>query len=143
MNIDLNQNIPYCPNFRWREFLLLRKWDVYAVPETEEIYYNIIKVATVLQRIRDLVQVPVRVTSAYRPTIYNELIGGAPRSQHRIGAAVDFKISGFNGVSGCNRVREILRPYMDQWEFRIENIQGGWVHIDLKYAKDGANFFNP
>jgi len=43
-----------------------------------------------LQRVRDLLGVPVLVSSGYRSPAVNQRIGGSTRSQHMDGLAVDF-----------------------------------------------------
>jgi uncharacterized protein YcbK (DUF882 family) len=140
MNIELRQNIPYCKNFYWYEFLTLPRWDIAAVPKSEEVYFNLIKTATLLQRIRDLIGEPITVTSGYRPWKYNELIGGARRSRHIFGRAVDFRVKDMD----CDDLRKLLEPYVIGWRFRMEDKPGSdWVHIDLDYRPGGNNFFKP
>lgn len=52
---------------------------------------NIKKINQLLQRVRDWYGLPIRITSGYRCTELNAMIGGAPTSQHRFGEAVDFE----------------------------------------------------
>lgn len=57
-----------------------------------------------------------------------------PLSPHRTGHAVDFHLSGFEGNSGCDQVRAILEPHLEELGLRMEDISKfssrGWVHLD-------------
>lgn len=44
----------------------------------------------VLQRIREVINAPIFITSAYRPYDYNRSIGSNDHSQHPRGTAIDF-----------------------------------------------------
>ena len=60
----------------------------------EEVLYNIQKVANQLQIIRDKVNIPIKVNSAYRCLKHNRSIGSNDSSQHPKGNAVDIVIKG-------------------------------------------------
>lgn len=53
-----------------------------------------------------------------------------PKSPHRTGRAIDFHIVGFEGKDGCAKIRKILEPQLDALQLRMEDISGGWVHLD-------------
>lgn len=55
---------------------------------------HLVTLATFLQRIRDLYNKPVIVNSGYRCLAHNHAVGGASRSYHVQGIAVDFYIKG-------------------------------------------------
>jgi uncharacterized protein YcbK (DUF882 family) len=57
-----------------------------------ELWPNLVAVAVLAQRVRDLYGGPLSVSSAWRPDWYNEAVGGASRSQHRNAAAVDLNV---------------------------------------------------
>lgn len=44
---------------------------------------------SVLQEFRELLNLPIRVTSGFRCDAYNDEVGGHPRSFHRLGMAAD------------------------------------------------------
>jgi hypothetical protein len=48
-----------------------------------------VPLAAVFEEIRALWGLPIRVLSAYRTTVYNAKVGGAPNSQHVQGRALD------------------------------------------------------
>lgn len=53
-----------------------------------------------------------------------------PKSHHRIGHAIDFHIEGFEGKEGCAKIREMIGPHLEELNLRMEDISGGWVHLD-------------
>lgn len=62
-----------------------------------DVYDNLESlVNNVLDPIRELVAVPVIITSGYRCERLNKLVGGVPNSQHRTGHAADFYVKGFS-----------------------------------------------
>lgn len=60
---------------------------------SQEIITNLTYLASNLQKARDGFQYPMTISSAYRCTRVNELVGGAPTSQHVKGEAVDVIIN--------------------------------------------------
>lgn len=61
---------------------------------TANVKENIIKLANQLQVIRDYINKPISINSAYRCLSHNKSVGGVPNSQHVYGKAADIKISG-------------------------------------------------
>jgi len=74
------------------------------IPPTVTITENIIGLARQLQRARDQIGRPFQVNSWYRPPAVNEAVGGASRSQHLFGRAVDIQVSGLSGRQVANAV---------------------------------------
>ena len=125
--VELEDNIPGCANFKWKEALFLPKWGSYAKPSLEEIE-NISKTAYKMEVIRAVLNCPLRVTSWLRPKDYNKAVDGARRSKHLEGLAVDFQPLDMD----CDKAREILLPLLPGLEIRMEDRPGSnWVHIDL------------
>lgn len=129
--------------FKWREALLLREWGIVAIPEDKEIYDNIMLVAEALGEIREILGVPVHIRSWWRPLKYNEMIGGASKSSHILGLAVDFVCVNIN----CDIIRATLLPHLKRLNIRMENLPGSsWVHIDKncdENTPDERRFFKP
>lgn len=77
---------------------LSRNFSLYEFesPDTKEvmIYDGLI---LKLQQARDIVKIPFFITSGYRTEKHNTLVKGMPKSQHRIGAAVDISILNHGG----------------------------------------------
>ena len=74
------------------------------IPPDEAIVDNIIALARELQKARNQVGRPFRVNSWYRPPAVNRAVGGASRSQHLSGRAVDLVITGYSGRRAANVV---------------------------------------
>lgn len=137
MTIDLDYNIT--KHFKWREFLFCPQWDCHVFPENEIQKQNIIKVCMVLENIRSILNSPLKVTSGLRPSVYNELIGGAPNSYHTKGMACDFvptKVS-------VHKARIALIEFLPDLGCRMEKHSGGWIHIDTAKPGAGGRYFKP
>lgn len=130
--------------FTVKEALWLPQWKRMATvkdglgPTQQE---NLIKVFRIMDQIRGLFGKPVLVHVAFRPYSYNKLIGGAPKSSHVQGMAVDFHVDGVD----CDVARAKLMPKLEEWGLRMENLPGSsWIHIDTRPVPPGGNrFFKP
>lgn len=81
-----------------------------------------------MQAVRDLLGVPVLVTSAYRCPELNAAVHGASSSQHLTGHACDFRAPGFGSPQ---QVARLLVEQMKglRWDQLI--YEGTWVHISF------------
>lgn len=140
MRERLFEVIPGCKNFVWSEALYLPSWNIHVIPP-DDILVNIENFAPKVQRVRDLLGIPMLVTSWYRPDKYNEAIGGAKRSWHMTGGALDFRCPKLS----ADDIRGKLKPYLEEWGLRMENLpNSNWVHIDDKDpGAEGNRFFRP
>jgi uncharacterized protein YcbK (DUF882 family) len=78
-------------NFHSEEF---RCKDGTPVPKKYE--HNLIRLATNLQRLRDYLGAPVKITgSGYRTPTHNSKVGGAKASLHLTASASDINVTGF------------------------------------------------
>lgn len=67
------------------------------IPADRSVTYNIVKIARVMQKVRKKFDnVPIRINSWYRDPATNRRVGGASRSRHLSGDAVDFVVKGVN-----------------------------------------------
>lgn len=89
-------------------------------------------VVNVLDPLRDIVGVPIRVTSGYRSLAINIGVGGVARSQHRQGEAADI-------VCARLSVKELYKTVLDhQLPFdQMINEYNRWLHIS--YRRDHKN----
>lgn len=87
-----------------------------------------------LQKLRDLIDKPVNVTSGCRCKKHNEAIGGSPNSYHLLGMAADVTVWGMDPRSLYHYAEYIGM-------FRNGGIgiypENGFVHVDMRgdYAR--------
>jgi|TARA_R100000081_G_C4784971_1_gene153929 uncharacterized protein YcbK (DUF882 family) len=99
----------------------------------EEVYHNVVKVANQLQYLRDYLNKPIRVNSAYRSPEHNAKVGGVPKSQHLLGKAADIVVK--------DMPTDILYQYIEDAISNGEMLQGGlglydtFVHYDIRGTK--------
>ena len=99
----------------------------------EEVYHNVVKVANQLQYLRDYLNKPIRVNSAYRSPEHNAKVGGVPKSQHLLGKAADIVVK--------DMPTEFLYQYIEDAISNGEMLQGGlglydtFVHYDIRGTK--------
>lgn len=65
-----------------------------------------------------------------------------PDSPHKTGHAIDFHIVGYERAEGCAKIRAILLPHLEELGLRMENLNGGWVHLD-DLPVGNSRFFTP
>ena len=110
------------------------KRDIDNTPDHEAIR-NIMKLADkVLQPIRDHFQLPVIVTSGFRCSQLNRMMGGAPNSQHTSGNAADIHIKNVdNDELFCWIAKNLTFDQLIAELFEKDDGAAGWVHVS--YAK--------
>lgn len=102
-----NQQIVVGISLTWGEITK----DCKRVPESKDIVENIIEVTKLFGEVRNKWGSPIIVTSGYRPAAVNRAVGGASRSQHIVGRAIDCKPAEgdiykfYNVVAGIMRAR--------------------------------------
>ncbi len=86
-----------------------------------------LKLAALLQDIRDYFNKPVTISSAYRTSSYNKKVGGSSQSLHLYGQAADISISGVSP-------REIAR-YAESLGVKGIGLYSSFVHVDTRTTK--------
>ena len=74
----------------------------------DNVLENVKKLAEQLQIIRDYVQEPIIINSAYRCLRHNKMIGSNDRSQHPKGKAADIVILGFTPDETASVIENML-----------------------------------
>lgn len=92
------------------------------IPQTVEHANNMVALAKQLQKAREQIGKPFRITSWYRPEPWNSRAGGARRSQHLHGGAIDIVVEGYNG-------RQLGRALMSWWPGGMGIYPGNRQHI--------------
>ena len=88
-----------------------------------------IQLLEILETVRHRYMRPIKITSGCRCEEHNKKEGGAPKSQHILGRAADFKVQGINP----KEVFEFLcRAYPDTFGFKAYS---SWVHADSRTEK--------
>ncbi len=103
-------------------------------PTKQHLQNLIILAENVFQPIREHFGRPIYISSGYRSKELNKLIGGASRSQHSKGEAIDIDNDHRNSVSN----REIFDYIKDNLEFDQLIFEAGtkedpaWVHVSFR-----------
>ena len=90
---------------------------------------NIVPTLWVVDHLRELLGVPVRLTSIYRSPSYNAAVGGASLSQHKENRAIDFQVSGVTPMVARNRLVELRRAGMFKGGIGLYST---FVHVDTR-----------
>ncbi|NEP02716.1 MAG: peptidase M15A [Symploca sp. SIO2E9] len=92
-NIQLWAAIIEDGNFTWAEATRGGT----RMPPNQDTVDAIVRIAKLAQRARDRIGRPFIITSWYRPPHINRAVGGASRSRHIVGDAIDFLCEGISG----------------------------------------------
>lgn len=85
----------------------------------------------VFQPIRDHFAAPIHISSGYRSRILNNAIGGATKSQHCTGQAIDIDV---DGTSITNKqIFDFIKENLD-FDQLINEFDYSWVHVS--YSKN-------
>lgn len=115
-------------NFKLEEFACKS-----GAPMPASVRANVIRLAENLQVLRDVLKVPMTITSGHRSAEHNKKIGGATFSRHVIGDGADFKARGIAPSAVAATIERLIS------EGKME--QGGlkayatWCHYDVRKTK--------
>lgn len=119
------------PSFTLAEFLASQTATRKGISNTPDAgSLNTIRtvLAPGMQRIRDLLGVPLFITSGYRSPSLNRAVGGSRTSQHVTGNAADFNAPGFGSPLEICRFLDKHRAQIG-FDQLIE--EGTWVHVSF------------
>lgn len=100
---------------------------------------ELLKLAKLLQKVRDKYGKPIIVTSGYRCAALNKAVGGSATSQHMKGQAADIKAADgdhaalFNVIKTMIQKKELTCGQLI-WEYGNKS-QPNWVHLSIPYTK--------
>ena len=102
---------------------------------TDEVKENLVNLMAKMEVVRQFLgNRAIIVHCAFRPVEYNKLIGGALNSPHLTGRAIDYHVDGLAGTNGCDYVRGLLEPKLQEFQLRMEDISNmlsrNWIHND-------------
>jgi hypothetical protein len=92
----------------------------------KEVFYNLVRTASLLEQVRKIINRPIQITSGYRCKELNQAIGSSETSQHRRGCAADFKVKGMPP-------NEVVKAIIDsdiQFDQLIREFDS-WTHISV------------
>lgn len=124
-----------------KEELLKSRDKKYPKEYTQEVSDNLDKLLVPINKIRDLYGKSMTVTSGWRPAEINASAGGAAKSKHTLGLAVD--ILDENG----DLMKWILANLetMKQLDIYFEDFRwtANWCHFQIGAPKSGKRIFVP
>lgn len=118
-------------NFSWAEATK----NGTRIPRDASVAQNIVKVAKVMQEVREFVgNKPITINSWYRDPASNRRVGGASRSRHLVGDAVDFVVAGISPP----KVNQML----DAWWGSRGGLASAssFTHIDIRGYRARWNY---
>lgn len=106
---------------------------IYNEP-SEEVIENLSNLACeILQPLRRMLGVPIYVTSGYRCKTLNDRVGGAKKSQHLVGQAVDIKCK---SQADTERLWQLIRENVSRETLpigqAINEFGLKWIHVSTK-----------
>lgn len=112
----VNRDKPITKSFTWGEFI--REGD----NPNADILFQIQILANRLQVVRDLLGLPIHITSGYRNPTHNAAVGGAKNSYHVKGMAADIIVTGMPARA--------LQAYLKNWSGGMGRYPD-FTHLDV------------
>lgn len=124
-------SLPIPSNFSIGEFFYSKTAEVENIRNTTSnvsIIYRITLLAGFMQYLRNTVNVPIYINSAYRCYDLNKAVKGVPNSHHLDGTACDFPYPDCSKVSAFKNLLKTLKTYGYLVEYVDHKI---WAHIAI------------
>ena len=122
-------------NFNLEEFTeskTAKELGIENIPNEQEVQSILLLVQNVLQPLRKLIAVPIKINSGFRcELLNNNTKGSSPTSQHRLGEAADIYVADMPMKNVFNIIKD--RLLFDQliWEFG-----GKWIHVSYRQGRN-------
>lgn len=115
-------------HFTLEEMTVTQVRDADNEPKSEAVMTNLRGTAQRMEAIRSLLgSKPILVTSGFRSSFVNKIVGGSLTSAHMTGLAVDFICPGFGSpFEICKKIEEERGILFDQLIF-----EETWVHLSF------------
>jgi len=128
-------------HFNVSDMCMLHQWGRLATVEDGCDFDKLIQLAFMLEKVRALLGVPMRVHCAFRSAEYNLRIGAPAHDVHSLCEACDFDCSPHLTT---DEVKAKLLPELEAMGIRLEDNGPGasWCHIDV-HPVIHARFFKP
>jgi uncharacterized protein YcbK (DUF882 family) len=99
----------------------------------EAVKLNIIELAENLQILRDVLNVPIKLTNAYRCESKNKSVNGSKNSQHLVGKAADLQVSGM----APKDVADVVSELMENGLLKMGGLgrYETFTHVDIRGTK--------
>lgn len=112
-------------NFKLSEFRCKDGTDVPA-----ELLPNVQKLANELQKLRDELELPIKINSGYRTKPYNKKIGGATNSMHVQAKAADIVVTDITPTNLYKRIEKLIEE--GKVNFKGVGVYDTFVHVDVR-----------
>ena len=110
------------------------------IPGCEEIRNLQYGVDMVLQPLRNIYQKPITITSGYRCTALNKLVGGVANSYHLQGNAADIRVHSEEEAEELFRILKMI-PSVDVALFE-HSTTSCWLHVQWDMQRTPRHHFN-
>lgn len=99
----------------------------------DHVYSNVKDAANNLQKLRDIYNRSIKITSAYRSKKYNKKIGGVSNSTHTLGLATDIQIKGIDYNKLYNHIETLIKDGLLK-EGGL-GLYDNFIHYDIRGSK--------
>lgn len=134
---EISPSINLTENFTLREFIHSHTGTVKGISNmpNETEFNNIMRTAKMLQKVRDSIGVPIRVSSGFRSHQLNTAVGGSRTSAHRFGLACDISADAFGDSRDLANHIKSMNIDFDQLILEFPDTSSTWVHLGFNDGK--------